>query len=89
MAEEIEPAVKITLKDVWAAQVETSKQVARLVDQLPDHVKQTQDDLAEVRAVAADHEARLRKLEQRIWMAIGGLSLLITGATIAVAFITK
>lgn len=70
MAEE-EAAVKITLKDVWAAQVETSKQVARLVDQLPGHVAQTAADMKEVNDRLGDHETRLRKVEARIWMAIG------------------
>lgn len=72
---EEEAAVKITLKDVWAAQVETSKQVARLVDQLPTHITQTATDIKEVTDRINDHETRLRKVEARIWMAVGGIGI--------------
>lgn len=87
MSEEVEPSVRITLKDVWQAQVETSKQVARLVDQLPDHIQQTAADIKEVNIRVDDHESRLRKLEARIWMAVGALSLIFTAVQIAQNFI--
>lgn len=87
MAEEVEPALRITLKDVWLAQQETTKQVQSLVEQLPNHVKQTNDDIADIRAVNADQETRLRRLESRVWMAIGGGSLLITAATITISLV--
>lgn len=83
MAED-EAAVKITLKDVWAAQVETAKQVARLVDQLPDHVAQTAADLDNVNSRVDDHETRLRKVEARIWMAVGGIGIV----SMAIQFIS-
>jgi hypothetical protein len=84
MAEE-EAAVKITLKDVWAAQVETSKQVARLVDQLPTHITQTASDIKEVNDRINDHETRLRKVESRIWMAVGGIGIV----SMAIQFVSS
>lgn len=84
MAEEVEPAVKITLKDVWLAQQETNQKVASLVEQLPTHVQKTSDDLEDVNSRLDDHEARLRDMERRIWRAIGGGSLVAFLATIVV-----
>ena len=86
---EEEAAVKITLKDVWAAQVETSKQVARLVDQLPDHVAQTAEDIKSVNTKLDDHETRLRKVEARIWMAVGGIGIVSMGIQFVSSVIPK
>lgn len=85
MAEEVEAAVKITLKDVWVAQQETNKQVAKLVEQLPTHVQQTSEDKVESDKRLDDHETRLRAVERLVWRAIGGGSLLITVATLVIA----
>lgn len=77
MAEEVEPAVRITLKDVWTEQRDMKEQLMRLVDQLPDHIKDTNARLD-------DHETRMRQLERRVWGAIGGGSLIITLATLII-----
>lgn len=77
MAEEVEPAVRITLKDVWQEQRDMKEQLGRLVDQLPDHIK-------DVNGRLDDHEARMRQLERRVWGAIGGGSLIITVATLII-----
>lgn len=68
MADE-EPTARITLTTVYKELQDLTKTVNQLVGNLPDHVKATEDKLA-------DHERRVRSLETRMWLAVGAFGLI-------------
>lgn len=75
---EPEPAMRVTLRDVYVKVEEVQKAVAPLPIQVADH---------EVRI--ADHESRLRILEKHMWKWVGlssvsggGLAAIITWLTV-------
>lgn len=63
--------VRITLKDVWAAQEKQGALLTKMaagVDRLVESHSRTDERVQ-------DHEDRIRLLEQRMWMASGAAAL--------------
>ena len=73
---EDEPAAKITMTAIYNELRRVAETVNSLNERLPNHISQTEKDAAEVRSDIADHERRLRTIESRIWITIGGFGLL-------------
>lgn len=60
---EMEPSMRITLRDVYDAVTELSDGVS----ELRSDVRRVADREEDAARVAADHEDRLRALERRLW----------------------
>ena len=73
---EDEPAAKITMTAIYNELRNIAQTVNSLNERLPNHISETEKDVSEVRADLADHERRLRTIESRIWITIGGFGLL-------------
>ena len=73
---EDEPAAKITMTAIYNELRHVAETVNSLNERLPTHISQTEKDVAEVRSDIADHERRLRTIESRMWLVVGGFGLL-------------
>ena len=73
---EDEPAAKITMTAIYNELRHVAQTVNSLNERLPNHISETEKDVAEVRADLADHERRLRTIESRMWLVVGGFGLL-------------
>ena len=73
---EDEPAAKITMTAIYNELRLVAQTVNSLNERLPSHIAQTEKDAAEVRSDVADHERRLRTIESRMWLVVGGFGLL-------------
>ena len=73
---EDEPAAKITMTAIYNELRRVAETVNSLNERLPTHIQQTEKDMAEVRSDVADHERRLRVIESRMWLVVGGFGLL-------------
>lgn len=78
--EETTTVVRITLRDVYDGQQQMNTTLALLAERLPAHVEKTDAAITRVEQVQVDHEKRLRSIETRLWLAVGGLTLLVVGA---------
>ncbi|WP_193510494.1 hypothetical protein [Cryobacterium sp. BB736] len=78
MSDETEPAIRVTLRDVYADVQDMKRILQDVAAKLPEHMEQTRSRLN-------DHEKRIRSLETRVLMAFGGFGLL----TIASPFLLK
>ena len=85
MTDDDEPAVKITLRAIYEKQLEQGSILQTLSDSLPAHVAATAEDVREIRAVATDHEARVRILEAARWKQVGMYSALTVIVAVAEA----
>ena len=65
MAEEDTGAVRVSMRDIYAEVQRQGRLLEKIANALPDS-----EDKIE------DHEARIRKLEMRMWQAIGGFGFL-------------
>lgn len=65
MAEEETGAVRVSMRDIYAEVQRQGRLLEKIANALPDS-----EDKIE------DHEARIRKLEMRMWQAIGGFGFL-------------
>ena len=65
MAEEENGAVRVSMRDIYAEVQRQGRLLEKIANALPDS-----EDKIE------DHEARIRKLEMRMWQAIGGFGFL-------------
>ena len=71
-----EPALKVTLKDVYTDMQEMKTLLQSVAAQLPSHIQQTEKDLVDIRKDTSDHERRIRGLETRMWAAVGAFGLI-------------
>jgi len=78
--EETTTVVRITLRDVYDGQQQMQATLALLAERLPAHVEKTDKAIERVEITQSDHEKRLRAIETRLWIAVGGLTLLFVGA---------
>lgn len=85
--EETTTVVRITLRDVYDGQQQMNTTLALLAERLPAHVEKTEAAIIRVEQVQLDHEKRLRSIETRLWIAVGGLTLLIVGSDLIKPFI--
>lgn len=67
--------VRITIKEVWAAQ----QQQGALISKMNANLERFLDSHDRLEGRVTDHEARLRTLEQKVWAASGAAALM--GAT--------
>ena len=65
MADEDHGAVRVSMRDIYAEVQRQGRLLEKIANALPDS-----EDKIE------DHEARIRKLEMRMWQAIGGFGFL-------------
>lgn len=65
MADEENGAVRVSMRDIYAEVQRQGRLLEKIANALPDS-----EDKIE------DHEARIRKLEMRMWQAIGGFGFL-------------
>lgn len=87
--EETTTVVRITLRDVYDGQQQMNTTLALLAERLPAHVEKTDAAITRVEQVQIDHEKRLRSIETRLWLAVGGLTLLVVGADLIKPFIQQ
>ena len=79
MAEEHEGnAVRVSMRDIYAEVQRQGRLLEKIANALPDS-----EDKIE------DHEARIRKLEMRMWQAIGGFGFLAAVVSPLVAVVTR
>jgi hypothetical protein len=71
---ETEPSLRITLKDVYTQVQEMKSLIERLAENLPTTTQKLEEHERETAKIFADHEARIRKVEMRVWqiMAVAG-----------------
>jgi hypothetical protein len=69
-----EPSLRITLKDVYTQVQEMKSLIERLAENLPTTTQRLEEHERETARIVADHEARIRKVEMRVWqiMAVAG-----------------
>lgn len=68
---ETEPSLRITLKDVYTQVQEMKSLIERLAENLPTTTQKLEEHEKETGKIFADHEARIRKLEMRMWQILG------------------
>lgn len=79
MSDELETAtVKVSMRDIYLEVQRQGKLLERVVNALPDS-----------EAKIDDHEVRIRRLEQRMWQAIGVFGFLAAVISPLVAVMTK
>jgi len=78
MAEEETGAVRVSMRDIYAEVQRQGRLLEKIANALPDS-----EDKIE------DHEARIRKLEMRMWQAIGGFGFLAAVVSPLVAVLTR
>jgi len=78
MAEEENGAVRVSMRDIYAEVQRQGRLLEKIANALPDS-----EDKIE------DHEARIRKLEMRMWQAIGGFGFLAAVVSPLVAVMTR
>jgi len=79
MAEEHESAaVRVSMRDIYAEVQRQGRLLEKIANALPDS-----EDKIE------DHEARIRKLEMRMWQAIGGFGFLAAVVSPLIAVLTR
>lgn len=69
-----ESTARITLKELYIQVQKIQSMLERLEGQLPGIAEKLDDLERDVNSRLNDHEARLRKVEMRMWQAIGVLS---------------
>ncbi len=78
MAEDTETiAVKVSMRDIY---VEVQRQ-GRLLEKIANSLPDSEDKIE-------DHEVRIRKLEMRMWQAIGGFGFLAAVVSPLIAVVT-
>jgi hypothetical protein len=66
MTDELETAtVKVSMRDIYLEVQRQGKMLEKIANSLPD----TEDTIS-------DHEARIRRLEMRMWQSVGAFGLL-------------
>ncbi len=65
MADEEQGAVRVSMRDIYAEVQRQGRLLEKIANSLPDSEEKIED-----------HEVRLRRLEQRMWQAIGGFGFL-------------
>ena len=79
MAEDTDTiAVKVSMRDIY---VEVQRQ-GRLLEKIANSLPDSEDKID-------DHEARIRKLEMRMWQAIGGFGFLAAIVSPLIAVMTR
>lgn len=69
-----ESSTRITLKELYIQVQKIQSMLERLEGQLPGIAEKLDDLERDVNSRLNDHEARLRKVEMRMWQGIGILS---------------
>jgi len=70
--------VKVSMREIWLEQQRQGRLLEKIANALPDS-----EDKIE------DHELRIRKLEMRMWQAIGGFGFLAAVVSPLIAVMTK
>jgi len=82
-----EPSLRITLKDVYSQVQEMKSLLERLAENLPTTTQKLEEHEKETSKIFADHEARIRRLEMRMWQILGIAGFLAAIIPLLVQFI--
>ena len=84
-----EPSLRITLKDVYTQVQEMKSLIERLAENLPTTTQKLEEHEKETGKIFADHEARIRKLEMRMWQILGIAGFVAAGMPIILQFMNQ
>jgi hypothetical protein len=70
------PAFRVTMRHVWEEQQEMKRLLQKLSDQLPSVAQKLEIHERETHKILADHENRLRQVEQRLWKVFGAIAII-------------
>ena len=87
MTDEHEPAMRITLRDLYREQQEMKGILQQLASSLPSTVERLHDHEKRSQEKFDDHEKRIRLIEGRVWKAIGGFGLVAAAMPFLVRFL--
>ena len=71
MADNTEPSMRVTLRDVYTLVMDMRSQLEKLNQNLPTTAQKLEEHEAETRAKFDDLEIRLRKVEANMWRIFG------------------
>lgn len=71
VANDTEPSMRVTLRDVYALVMEMRSQLEKLNQNLPTTAEKLEKHEVETKEHLEDLEARLRKVEARMWQIFG------------------
>jgi len=82
-------SVVITPTDMYAEIRTMGRQIDHLADVLDPAITDIREDIRDVRTVAADHEGRIRTIEQQMWRWVGMAAVCALVVSAAVAYIVS
>lgn len=85
MAEEV--STRITMKELYLQVQKIQSMLEKLTAQLPTISDQLDELEKDVKGRLDDHEQRLRKLEMRVWQALGILSFIFAVVPLILGFL--
>lgn len=85
MAEEV--STRITMKELYLQVQKIQSMLEKLTAQLPTISDQLDELEKDVKGRLDDHEQRLRKLEMRVWQALGILSFVFAVVPLILGFL--
>lgn len=86
MAEEV--STRITMKELYLQVQKIQSMLEKLTAQLPTISDQLDELEKDVKGRLDDHEQRLRKLEMRVWQALGILSFIFAVVPLILGFLS-
>jgi len=83
-----ESSTRITMKELYLQVQKIQSMLEKLTAQFPTISEQLNELEKDVKGRLDDHEQRLRKLEMRVWQALGILSFIFAVVPLILGFLT-
>ena len=83
-----ESSTRITMKELYLQVQKIQSMLEKLTAQFPTISEQLNELEKDVKGRLDDHEQRLRKLEMRVWQALGILSFVFAVVPLLLGFLT-
>ena len=83
-----ESSTRITMKELYLQVQKIQSMLEKLTAQFPTISEQLNELEKDVKGRLDDHEQRLRKLEMRVWQALGVLSFIFAVVPLLLGFLT-
>jgi len=83
-----ESSTRITMKELYLQVQKIQSMLEKLTAQFPTISEQLNELEKDVKGRLDDHEQRLRKLEMRVWQALGILSFVFAVVPLILGFLT-
>ena len=83
-----ESSTRITMKELYLQVQKIQSMLEKLTAQFPTISEQLNELEKDVKGRLDDHEQRLRKLEMRVWQALGILSFIFAVVPLLLGFLT-